>query len=219
MRPKLRIHDVPFSEEELTAWRNGDYSLLKDCSKTLQQRLGAKATARPGRRFFGEAKVLAAEQPEDAWYGSFKWLTSPKWTGDQRLADRYQTGFREALQHRFRDLEGFQKTVALAMTRLGGARPVGPDLWLISPKRHRFIEVKLPGDRLARHQLVGLALIALFLRADRPTSVEVVNLHPGKASRDSATDLERQFAAVCEKLTHVTATTPRERQREGGRER
>ena len=173
---------------------------MKGRSRTLEKRLTGKAKARPGRRFFGEAKILASEQPGDAWYGSFKWLTSPKWTGDQKLADQYQTGFREALHHHFRDLAGFQKTVALATTRLGGDRPVGPDLWLISRNQHRFIEVKLPGDRLARHQLVGLALIGMFLRGDRPVSVEVVNLYPGQTSRGSAVNVGTDFEEICKKL-------------------
>lgn len=151
MKPKLKIQCASFSEGELKAWRNGDYSLVKDCSRLLKKRLHEKAHARPGRRFFGEAKLLAAEPYNQAWYGSFKWLTSRKWTGHQKLADQYQGGFRVALQDHFPDLARFQKTVALAMARIGGDRPVGPDLWLISQKQHRFIEVKLPGDRLARH--------------------------------------------------------------------
>jgi hypothetical protein len=200
-----RIWCASFSETELTAWRNGDYSLVKDCSKPLQQRLREKAKARPGRRFFGEAKVLASEPYDDAWYGSFKWLTSPKWIADQKLADGYQEGFRTALQHQFRDLPAFQQAVALAMTRIGGDRPVGPDLWLISQTHHRFIEVKLPGDRLARRQLIGLALISKFLRCDRTITVEIVNLSLGQAPRASA-DVECEFAGIYKKLPNVSAS-------------
>ncbi len=201
MKPKLRIHADSFSEDELQAWRKGDYSLVKGCSRLLKRRLRDKACARPGRRFFGESKVLATHPYEEAWYGSFKWLTSSRWSGDQKLADRYQVGFRDALKDHFHELAEFQQTVALSMRRFGGDRPVGPDLWLITPKEHRFIEVKLPGDRLARHQLVGLALIAVFLRADRgPVSVEVVNLFNGERARGVEQQLEREFARICEQL-------------------
>ena len=36
------------------------------------------------------------------------------------------------------------------MRKLGGRKPVGPDLWLITPDEHKFIEVKLPAIALRR---------------------------------------------------------------------
>ena len=120
-KPELRVRYDSFSDEELQTWRNGEYLLVKDCSRLLKERLRAKARARPGRRFFGEAKVLAlaSEQYEAAWYGSFKWLTSPKWIGRQALGDRYQEGFRAALQDHFHGLAAFQQAVARAIAGEG----------------------------------------------------------------------------------------------------
>ena len=199
MTPNLRISPMEFSESDLRAWKNGKCSLVKDCSRPLKQILRKKACARPGSRFFGEAFVAAHVDHEEGWYGSFKWLTSPKWYGDQTLEDRYQAKFRDALRRNFPDLMAFQQIAAASMRKLGGRKPVGPDLWLITPGKHRFIEVKLPYDRLGRHQLFGLALIALFFRRDRPVSVEIVNLHSGKKPARSD-QLARQFEAICTRL-------------------
>jgi hypothetical protein len=43
---------------------------------------------------------------------------------------------------------------------------------------HRFIEVKLPGDRVHAHQLKGMALIATCLRAKGRVSVKIAELRP-----------------------------------------
>ena len=199
MSPKLSITPITFSEPELRAWKNGKYSLVKDCPRPLKRILRKKAGKRPGRRFFGEAHVAATERYRKGWYGSFKWHTSPRWCGSQELQDPYQVKFRNALLRHFPDLKEFQQIAAASMRKLGGRKPVGPDLWLITPGKHRFIEVKLPGDSVGRHQLIGLALIAMFLRSDRPISVEIVNLHSGERPAGSE-ELVRQFGAICSRL-------------------
>jgi hypothetical protein len=150
MKPKLRIRYVQFSSAELRAWEGGNYSLVKDCPASLKRVLRRKARTRPGRRFFGEACVAAADRYREGWYGSFKWLTSPAWCGDRRLQDGYQTKFRAALKRHFPNLREFQQSAVASMPRICGRKPVGPDLWLTTDRKHQFIEVKLPGDRVAR---------------------------------------------------------------------
>jgi hypothetical protein len=199
MISKLQIRHVGFSEVSLGAWKRGDYSLVKDCPRLLKRVLRKKARARPGRRFFGEAHVAAAERYQERWYGSLKWLTSAKWSGEHAVADQYQTRFREALQRHFPELKKFQKVAAASAHKLRGRRPVGPDLSLTTLDKHRFIEVKLPGDRLGRHQLLGLALIAMFVQSDRPVSVEIVNLFSG-AKPTASEHLAQDFAAICAQL-------------------
>jgi len=199
MEPKLKVNAVRFSEGDLRAWRDGDYSLVENCPTPLRRILRKKARARPGRRFFGEAHVAAVAPYEEGWYGSFKWLTSRKWSGDAKLRNRYQAAFREALRQHFPDLRQFQQVVAASTREFGGRKPVGPDLWFATARQHRFIEVKLPGDRVGRHQLLGLALIATFLRSDRPMSVEVVNLFSDEKPAGSE-HLVEEFAAICAQL-------------------
>lgn len=175
-----RTTNLTYSEADLDGWKNGGRTLLRSCSPLLRRLLKGKADTRPGRRFFGEAYVLSTEAADEAWYGSFKWLTSRKWSGPGPLADDYQESFRAALQRHFCDLDAFQRKVRAAAGKTAGALPVGPDLWLVTRRRHRFIEVKLPGDSLAPHQLQGLHLIERHLRAadGRSVSVEVVTLSP-----------------------------------------
>jgi hypothetical protein len=103
------------------------------------------------------------------------------------------------LRRQFPDLRHFQQVVAGSTQEFGGRKPVGPDLWLTTPRQHRFIEVKLPGDRVGRHQLLGLALIATFLRSDRSKSVEIVNLFSGEEPAGSE-QLVEEFAAMCAQL-------------------
>lgn len=199
MEPKLKIRAVRFSEADLRAWKDDDYSMVEDCPTPLRRILQKKARARPGRRFFGEANVAAGARYQEGWYGSFKWLTSEKWSGDQQLRNRYQAEFREALRRHFPELGQFQQIVAASTRKFNGRKPVGLDLWLTTPREHRFIEVKPPGDRLGRHQLLGLALIATFLRSDRSKSVEVANLFSSEKPAGSE-HLVGEFAAMCAEL-------------------
>ena len=204
MTPKLTIRSMRFSEHDLRAWREGDYSLVQDCTEPLKRTLQERASQRPGRRFFGEAYVAAHVRHQEGWYGSFKWLTAEKWSGRQKLQDRYQNRFRDALMGYFPGLRAFQHlvTASVSVCNLGKRRPVAPDLWLTTIDRHRFIEVKLPGDRLGPHQLVGLALIAMFLSSDRSVSVEIVNLYQDKKSPWSDR-LIHDFRAICTQLKEL----------------
>ena len=198
--PELEVSFWPFSQDELEAWKGRERSLIADCWGPLRRVLCKKADARPGRRFFGEAYVAAGTPCEQAWYGSFKWLTSPRWSQThRRLKDPYQRRFRAALLRHFPELEQAQEVARAVRHLFPGPKPVGPDLWFVSDNRHRFVEVKLPDDDLKRHQLVGLALIALYLHSDRPVSVEVVSLYCG-GKRDNSKTVKKDFSAVCAKL-------------------
>jgi hypothetical protein len=105
--------------------------------------------------------------------------TAPKWAGHEQLTDPYQRVFRAALQKHFPGLREFQQKVALSTHALGGRKPVGRDLCNL-PSRHLFIEVKLPGDRVANHQLAGLAVILRDLRGDKPVSVRSITLYSAR---------------------------------------
>jgi hypothetical protein len=205
--PSLTVTYEKFSEHELRAWRNKHYSLVDHCFPPLKGILCRKAEARPGRRFFGEAYVAASIRHDQCWYGSFKWLTSPKWSGLESLSNSYQNQFRSTLLHHFPRLSEFQELVRAFTPVFGRQRPVGPDLWLPTRSNHRFIEVKLPGDRISQHQLVGLALIAMLLRGDRPVSVEVFNLHSdGKVP--ASRQLKEEFASICARLREARRHRP-----------
>jgi hypothetical protein len=154
---------------------------------------------RPGRRIFGEAKVLSTQSYLNAWYGSFKWLTSPKWCSRNQALKGYPNDFREALLSHFSNLCDLQDIVLGAARALADRKPVSPDLWLITRRKHRLIEVKLPGDSLADHQLLGLALIAMCARSDRPVSVEVFRLFESRKPEDSQ-ELVGRFDVICDRL-------------------
>ena len=205
--PKLTITSMKFSEYDLRAWKEGDYSLVEDCGELLRERLREKASSRrkkrpPDRRFFGEAYVLAKEAYQEGWYGSFMWLTAEKWSGRQKLKDRYKDEFRNSLLRHFPNLRDFQRWVTTSMCSLGRKKPRLPDLWLITSDRHRFIEVKLPGDQPRDEQLFGLALIAMFLPGDRPVSVEIVHLYQEKKPLGSD-QVKHKFQEICTRLKEV----------------
>jgi hypothetical protein len=65
-------------------------------------------------------------------------------------------------------------------------------LWLVDRRGgHRFIEVKLPSDGVAPHQLAGMAAIACLLNAPRHrVTVEVIHLN----------DEARTFKTFCRAL-------------------
>jgi hypothetical protein len=130
----------------------------------------------------------------EAYDGSVKWLTNKRFASNKALADPDHERFRAALHKYFgaSRIKKLQETVAV-LTRscskeLGGKKPTAPDLWLVDKGgKHRFIEVKLPGDAVAPHQLAGMAAIASVLGPADRVSVEVIQLH----------DDERMFRAFC----------------------
>ena len=77
-----------------------------------------------------------------------------------------------------------------------GVKPALPDLWLFDGEKHRFIEVKLPGDKVRKPQLAAFAVLATSLKARYPISLEVAEVNPrdGKP-RDAQWDrAQQQFA-------------------------
>jgi hypothetical protein len=182
---------MPYSEALLKAWESSDYSMLtkSDASDFIKRILITKAKIRPGRRFFGEAFIASSMDMAHGWYSSFKWLTAKKWVTGKRLESEFEKPFHMALmEHIGKDLlEELQKAAVtlfedhkeLFLEGKVHRKPVPPDLWLIDKDDHfKFIESKLPGDVLARHQIAGLALIEKVLSVRKPVSVSVVELYP-----------------------------------------
>ena len=137
-----------------------------------------------GRRFFGEAYVAAQIDHRHGYYASFKWLTNSRFCDDRPFpkgpTKEFKEKFRAALLKHFgeRQLKRLAKR-ARDVENATGVQPVAPDLWLIDRHgNHRFIEVKLPGDRIHPEQLKGMALIASCLRANTRLTVEIVELRP-----------------------------------------
>lgn len=201
---KLRAFSMPYPDALLQKWKNGKYGMLTSskASDYLKGILVDKAKERRGtRRFFGESYVATKVSHRDGFYGSFKWLTNSRFVGGGRFGqgptEQYKDRFRKALRDNFtkKQLRDLQQKA----NRLRGRKPVPPDLWLIDRKgNHRFIEVKLPGDRLGSHQLAGLALIAHCLRgrSNARVSVEIVELHANGVSESD----KRSFRKVLRTL-------------------
>lgn len=184
-KPKIRPMSYP--PNRLRDWRRKDCRLLSSSQACdyLKEILADKVARRDGgRRFFGEAYVATQIQHQTGYYGSFKWLTNARFSDDRPFPNgptkRFQEDLRRALLEHFgrRQLEMLRKR-ANAVHKATGLRPVAPDLWLIDREgNHRFIEVKLPGDRIRPQQLTGLDLIKSCLHAKTQVSVEIVELKP-----------------------------------------
>jgi hypothetical protein len=160
-----------------------------------------------GRRFFGEAYVAAQVKHQSGYYGSFKWLTNARFSNDRPFRKgptrTFQEELRTALLKHFgkRQLDRLRERAREFETR-SGVRPVAPDLWLIDRQgNHRFIEVKLPGDRIRPAQRAGLALIKSCLRTKTRLSIEVVDLKPEHTSKDGS----RTRKGRANKRMHPTA--------------
>jgi len=206
--PKLLTESSQFRDSDLTAWRQGDYGLLahRTVSLYIRHLLIEKChrRKRPSRRFFGEAFVAARTDHVDGWYGSFKWLRCfPSGADDE---DRwFHKKFKDALGEHFPNLPHLHKEFD-ALSRLLRVKPVPPDLWLIVRGRrgrlkHRFIEVKLPGDKLAPRQVAGLAVIATCLPRDgKRVSTSVISLHSETTNSAPMTGDKVLFAKYCRDL-------------------
>jgi hypothetical protein len=143
-----------------------------------------RGRSRNSRRFFGEAYVASKTKARELYYSSSKWLTNPAFVGDRELRDRNHEQIRGALHEHFGSdqLRTLQRAVARlsfkCRKQLAGKAPTAPDLWLVDRRgRHRFVEVKLPGDSVAPHQIAGMAAIALVFGRRSKVSVEVIHLH------------------------------------------
>ena len=194
----LKQHVVRCDPADVRAWQAGKVPELLQRSrasefikqilveKATRRRRARRAAGRSGdRRFFGEAFVAAhrAFAHRAGWYGSFQWLSVQAWCASRRPpAQGYPALFREALDKYVLNLRDTQSREAILRSLLGGKHAAAPDLWLFTGSEHRFIEVKLPGDRLRDSQLAGLALIAVCLKTAHPVSVEVVSLVHGDAT-------------------------------------
>jgi hypothetical protein len=170
----------------LEAWEGGDYSFLIEsrASDYIKDILVCKAKKRPGRRFFGEAYIASRIEMKEGWYSSFKWLTSPKWLSGDGLDPLLEAPFFEALM-KYLGPKMIFKLQEKARTGRGGregSKPVAPDLWIVGKDGGlRFIESKMPGDRIRPSQVAGLKLIKKYLRMNIPVRVSIIMLRPEKA--------------------------------------
>ncbi len=201
---KLITSKLTYQQELLDAWIASPSDILaqSNASPHITGIIGDKVGKRSGTWFFGEAFVANEFSHELGFYGSFKWLTNPRFVDVKPFpcgnTTKYQEALREALWEHFgRDqLERLQDTTAAFFKKhratLKGKEPAPPDLWLIGKEDLRFIEVKLPGDWIKPHQLAGLALIGSCLQATRRVSTEIVEVNPA---------LDDMFADFCDSIS------------------
>jgi hypothetical protein len=182
----IQTIDIEYSKALLNAWKKGDYSMLTSskASEFIKAILIKKAKKRPGRRFFGEAYLASKMKMKYGWYISFKWLTSEKWLSGNGLKPDFEKPFHDALikYFSFDNLSNLQKESRAYFENNAGElnkrKPVAPDLWIIDENgNHRFIECKLPGDKIAPHQIAGLLLIKENLKDFSRILVSIVNLY------------------------------------------
>jgi VRR-NUC domain len=197
---ELTTSTLAYPAESLTAWQRGP-DMLEGArvDEDLVSILTNKRKARPGSRFFGEAFVATKLRHTRAFYGSFQWLTTPRFLTDDPFAPSPTAAFKEKYRRALHDYFGGQLATmqenAQRLRDRTGVKPAAPDLWLIvQPNRHRFIEVKLPRDSVRDNQLAGLAVIAVSLRKTKDSvAVEVIELFVEGQSppRKNATTTER----------------------------
>ena len=190
---QLVLAQQPFDQEKLDAWKKGQREAIISLagSDHLRGVLKLKASSRKKltTRFFGESYLASINTKCEGFYGSFKWLTNPRFATLKPFpkgpAQAFQQKLRDALHEHFTQ-DGIARLQRAAWrlyrtdkTVLNDKKPTAPDLWLIDERRHhRFIEAKLPGDSLAPHQLAGLAVLASCLGDRHSVSVEVIELRP-----------------------------------------
>lgn len=158
-------------------------------SEFIKDILTYKAKARPGRRFFGEAYIVTQIGMKAGWYSSFKWLTADRWVSGRGLKNKFERDFYHALME-YIGSDSIKKLQEKALSFFNKHReqfkvgktykkPVAPDLWIIDQKgRFRFIESKLPDDRIGHAQIAGMNLIKEHLKVPAPVSVSIMQLHP-----------------------------------------
>lgn len=203
---KLTISTLTYRQEVLDAWVAHPSEALatsRACAH-ITGIIGDKVGNRTGTWFFGEAFVANEFAHDIGFYGSFKWLTNPRFFDARPFPSgrmgKYQEALREALLEQFgrAQLENLQHTTRAFFKQhhiaLKGRAPAPPDLWLIDKGSHRFIEVKLPGDRIQPHQLAGLALIGACLQATRRVTTEIVEVKPA---------IEEMFAGFCDSISAI----------------
>jgi hypothetical protein len=187
----LKNEFMPYPESLLEAWKTGDYSMLtqSNASDYIKDILIFKAKARPGRRFFGEAYIASRVEMKEGWYNSYKWLTADKWISGDGLEPTFGKPFHSALMNyigvdvlaRLQEnaIDFYNRHKERCKDGNKYKKPVTPDLWIIDKEGgFRFIESKLPGDKIGPHQIAGLALIQAYLKVSVPVSVSIINLYP-----------------------------------------
>ena len=97
----LKEEVMSFPPAFLKRWRNGDYSLLTTANipSYIKQIIVQRDKMRPGRRFFGEAfvAITMANEINDGFYCSYKWLTAEKWITGKGLKSEFEKLFYEGL--------------------------------------------------------------------------------------------------------------------------
>ena len=156
-----------------------------------------KAKIRSGRRFFGEAFVLAlmAEEIKDGFYNSYKWLTAEKWLTGKGLRSDFEKLFYESLIRYIgtKHLKTLQNSAKRNTAKSGGGKPVASDLMLIGENgKLQFIEVKLPGDRIRPNQLIGLGILKTYEKLK--TDVRIIYLFPEGKRRPTAKTYQVQIS-------------------------
>jgi hypothetical protein len=201
---ELQVQHLPFPSRALERWRDGDHDGVLNQLHAgsfvrwiLVEKLANRK--RPGRRFFGEAFVVAKLRPESAWYGSFKSLTS--WPVG--VASSFGDEYRAALSRAFPEAPSLSSRAKALRRHLGGKVPVPRDLWVVHGGHHKFIEVKLPGDTVRPSQIAGLAAIATWLAPTESCSVWVYELYPDGQPEPRRSNqnkmLFEQFVGLCER--------------------
>jgi len=188
---ELKNEFIPYPESLLEAWKAGDYSMLikSNASDYIKNILTTKAKERPGRRFFGEAYIASKIEMKEGWYNSFKWLTADKWLTGNGLKQEFEKPFYSVLMKHIgadslaklqeKSIAFYNQYKENFMHEGKYKKPVAPDLWLIDKEGcFKFIESKLPGDTIAKHQIAGLALIGKYLGDSFPISISIMHLYP-----------------------------------------
>ena len=192
MDNNIAIETKYYPESMLWSWMSGHYVMLRkshasqfikdiliEKTKIKHNRHTSNVPVKRTKDFFGEAFIASQLETEmvDGWYNSYKWLTSERWLTGRGLEPGHKTAFyRKALMRYigYDALKDLQRLAAHCEKKLS-ISPVPPDLWIITSHKNRcvfkFIESKLPGDRIADGQILGLLIISNYLRAITPAQV------------------------------------------------
>lgn len=200
---RLKTTHAPFDREQQLAWkaRRRNAVAFPEIAAEIGRLLRAKARGRSKKthRFFGEAFVIGTGTFDNAHYGSLKWLTNPRFASEMSLKSVAERTLRDDLHRHFGlpaivELQTEVRRLYQQFKReLDGKMPTAPDLWLIGPgNRHRFVEVKLPGDQPAPHQLAGMAALSAVLGRRKRVSVELIYLNNDEATFKVFSDWLRQ---------------------------
>jgi hypothetical protein len=202
---ELRKKALTYPVSVFNGWVSGNYCVLSksNASEYIKAILVHKAKRRPGRRFFGEAFIASKIAMADGWYSSYKWLTSEKWITGKGMEAKFQKPFYEALKKYIglnvianiqNQAEALYRKHKKKFMKGGKYRkPVAPDLWLIGKEgKFRFIESKLPGDKISFSQIAGLALIKKYVGGE----VSIINLYPKGSKPQNQTDHSALFSEI-----------------------